>query len=99
MKRWSALVPAVYIVFLMLPIYWLLERLPPTRESARRLGLVTLNQMGAAIVDAVEHRPARQRIVEVPDIRRAAESSTSAGSRKAIDVRGRVRTTAVQKWR
>jgi glycerol transport system permease protein len=25
MKRWSALVPAVYIVFLMLPIYWLLN--------------------------------------------------------------------------
>ena len=25
MKRWSTLVPAVYIIFLMLPIYWLLN--------------------------------------------------------------------------
>src|SRR5205823_4899179 len=25
MKRWSALVPIIYIIFLMLPIYWLLN--------------------------------------------------------------------------
>ena len=31
MKRWSGLVPVVYIIFLMLPIYWLLA--PVFRRS------------------------------------------------------------------
>ena len=41
------------------------------RQSARarRLGLVTLPQMIAALVDAVEHPPAVERIVEVPEIK------------------------------
>ena len=52
----------------LLPVYWLLERLPRTRGSAQRLGLVTLDQMVAALVAAVE-APAASRIVEVPDIR------------------------------
>ena len=41
-----------------------------TRDSARRLGLVTLPQIVAALVDAVEHPPAVERIMEVPEIRK-----------------------------
>jgi nucleoside-diphosphate-sugar epimerase len=53
------------------PIYWLAERLPATRETARRMGLVTLVQMAAALVQAVEQPPATGtvRIVDVPGIR------------------------------
>ena len=40
------------------------------RASAQRLGLVTLSQMVTALVDAIEHPPDRERIVEVPQIRR-----------------------------
>jgi len=57
--------------YALLPLYWLMERLPSTRASAPRLGLVTLDQMLNALVDAVEHPPAASRIVEVPEIRTA----------------------------
>ena len=62
--------------YALVPFYWILERLPPTREGARRLGLVTLAQMVRALVDAVEAGPPaapspRPRILEVPEIRRA----------------------------
>ena len=52
------------------PIYWLAEQ-PPTRDAARRMGLVTLAQMVAALAQAVEHPPATGtvRIVDVLGIR------------------------------
>lgn len=46
-----------------------MERLPSTREGARRLGLVTLEPMKWALVHAVEHLHEGVRIVEVPEIR------------------------------
>ncbi len=55
--------------YLLLPVYAVLEALPSTRDGARRLGLVTLPQMIAALVDAVEHPPAVERLVEVPEIK------------------------------
>jgi hypothetical protein len=56
----------------LVPGHWLAERLPRTRETARRLGLVTVGQVVAALVAAVE-RPARGVVVvEVPGIRAAA---------------------------
>jgi uncharacterized protein YbjT (DUF2867 family) len=70
-RPWYVLGPGHRWPYLLLPAYWLLERLPMTRASALRLGLVTLSEMGAAIVRAVERPPARQRIVEVPEIRMA----------------------------
>ena len=53
----------------MLPLYWALERIPSTRPGALRLGLVTREQMVAALVRAVEHMPTDVRVVEVPEIR------------------------------
>lgn len=47
-----------------------------TRQSARRLGLVTLAQMVNALVDAVENPPTGIRIVDVPAIRAAASWKT-----------------------
>lgn len=67
-RPWYVLGPGHRWPYAVLPAYWLLERIPSTRESARRLGLVTLAQMVAALVDAVEH-PATARIIEVPEIR------------------------------
>ncbi len=54
----------------LLPFYWLAESLPATREAARRLGLVTLDQMQATLVAAVENPATTFRIAEVPAIRR-----------------------------
>jgi uncharacterized protein YbjT (DUF2867 family) len=45
-RPWYVLGPGHRWPYALLPIYWLLERLPKTRDSAQRLGLVTLDQNG-----------------------------------------------------
>jgi uncharacterized protein YbjT (DUF2867 family) len=71
LRPWYVLGPGHRWPYVLLPAYWMLERLPSTREGARRLGLVTLSQMIAALVRAIEDPPAGERIVEVPEIRKA----------------------------
>ncbi len=72
LRPWYVLGPGHRWPYILVPAYWLLERLPPTRETARRVGLVTLNQMVAALVGAVENPSRGVRIIEVPEIRRGA---------------------------
>jgi uncharacterized protein YbjT (DUF2867 family) len=74
LRPWYVLGPGHRWPYALLPIYWLMERLPGTRDSARRLGLVTLPQMVDAIVDAIENRPEHSRVVEVPEIREAGKA-------------------------
>jgi hypothetical protein len=71
LRPWYVLGPDHWWPIALKPIYWLAERLPATREVAQRMGLVTLAQMVAALVQAVEHPPATGtvRIVDVPEIR------------------------------
>jgi hypothetical protein len=58
---------------LLEPVYALLRCFPATRGAAERLGLVTRRAMIAALVGAIESPPAAGvRVVNVPDIRRAA---------------------------
>jgi len=68
-RPWYVLGPGHRWPYVLVPAYTVLEAWPSTRDSARRLGLVSLGQMVAALVDAVEHPPAIERIVEVPDTR------------------------------
>jgi len=73
LRPWYVLGPGHRWPLALVPAYWLLERLPGTREGALRLGLVTLGQMVAALVSAVEDGPpARTKILDVPAIREAA---------------------------
>lgn len=69
LRPWYVLGPGHRWPYLLLPIYRLMELLPPAREGAKRLGLVTLEQMTQALVHAVEAPAAGVRIVEVPEIR------------------------------
>ena len=72
MRPWYVLGPGHRWPYLLVPVYAVLRRLPGTRESAERLGLVTLEQMIRAMVNAVEHPPLESvRIVDVPAIRAA----------------------------
>ena len=71
LRPWYVLGPGHRWPYALLPLYWMMERMPSTRERARRLGLVTIAQMVAALVDAVEHAPQAERIVDVPQIRRS----------------------------
>ena len=57
--------------FLLLPVYRFLQLLPPTRDTAVRLYPVTLAQMVAALVRAVENPASGVRIVEASEIRKA----------------------------
>lgn len=68
-RPWYVLGPGHRWAYLLLPFYWIAERLPATRESARRLGLVTISQMLKALVWAVENPPEGIRILDVPKIR------------------------------
>lgn len=70
LRPWYVLGPGHRWPYLLVPAYFVFERLPGTREAARRIGLVTLPQMVAVLVRAVENPPDGVRIVEVPDIRR-----------------------------
>lgn len=72
LRPWYVLGPGHRWAIVLRPFYWLAERVPSSRETARRLGLVTLPQMVAALVTAVEDPPASgTRVVEVPQIRAA----------------------------
>ena len=69
LRPWYVLGPGHRWPVLLKPVYALLEMLPPTRASAQRLGLVSLEEMVAALTRAVERPPEQLRICEVPDIR------------------------------
>ena len=71
LRPWYVLGPGHRWPYALLPVYWALERVPATRDGARRLGLVTLNEMAAALVHAIEYPPHTARVMEVPDIRSA----------------------------
>jgi uncharacterized protein YbjT (DUF2867 family) len=70
-RPWYVLGPGHRWPYLFLPVYALMRALPVTREPAIRLGLVTLPQMIATMVDAIEHPPVDVRIVDVPAIKAA----------------------------
>ena len=71
LRPWYVLGPGHRWPYLLLPFYAVMSLFPSTKESARRLGLVTISQMVRALTAAVENPPELERIVEVPDIRRA----------------------------
>jgi uncharacterized protein YbjT (DUF2867 family) len=72
LRPWYVLGPGHRWPWLLIPFYAVLSVIPSTREGARRLGLVTRDQMIAALVRAVEQPTTGTRIVEVPEIRAGA---------------------------
>ncbi|HYM28907.1 MAG TPA: NAD(P)H-binding protein [Steroidobacteraceae bacterium] len=70
-RPWYVLGPGHRWPYVLLPVYAVLARLPATRDSAQRLGLVTLAQMVAALVASIERGPDGERVLNVPDIRAA----------------------------
>jgi len=74
-RPWYVLGPGHWWPYALVPFYWLAELLPPTRESATRLGLVTIWQMLNALVWSVENPASDIRIVDVPTIRKLSRPS------------------------
>jgi uncharacterized protein YbjT (DUF2867 family) len=67
-RPWYVLGPGHSWPYALLPFYKLGELLPFTRAGALRLGLVTLDQLILALVEAVESPVQGTRIVGVPEI-------------------------------
>jgi uncharacterized protein YbjT (DUF2867 family) len=77
LRPWYVLGPGHYWPMVLAPAYWLLERLPATSDSARRLGLVTVHDMVAALVSAVERPAQGVQVLDVPAIRAARPALTA----------------------
>jgi nucleoside-diphosphate-sugar epimerase len=71
-RPWYVLGPGRWWPYAIWPIYSILDRLPATRESAQRLGLVTIAQVLNALIWAIENPPSGIQIVDVPRIRELA---------------------------
>lgn len=68
-RPWYVVGPGHYWPILLVPGYLLGELIPSTRETARRLGLVTLNTMLRTLAASAKQRPSQTRILNVQDIR------------------------------
>jgi uncharacterized protein YbjT (DUF2867 family) len=68
-RPWYVLGPGHRWPYLLVPLYGALGLLPATRETARRLGLVTLQELVRALVASVEQAPDKSRTLDVQAIR------------------------------
>lgn len=78
LRPWYVLGPGHRWPCVLVPLYGILHRLPPTRATAGRLGLVTRAQMIAALVSATEDPPPGTRIIDVPTIKAAGLRALAA---------------------
>jgi len=69
LRPWYVLGPGHRWPYVLIPFYWLAERIPSKRSGALRLGLVTLEQMVKALANSVEHPAQGVQVLEVPAIR------------------------------
>jgi uncharacterized protein YbjT (DUF2867 family) len=69
LRPWYVLGPGHRWAHALMPMYWLFGALPSTRDGARRLGMVTLEQMIGALTWAVETAGTESRVIGVPEIR------------------------------
>jgi uncharacterized protein YbjT (DUF2867 family) len=68
LRPWYVLGPGHYWPYLLKPGYWLARQIPSLRESATRLGLVTVEQMVAALVRSVEFPAKGMEVISVSEI-------------------------------
>jgi nucleoside-diphosphate-sugar epimerase len=75
LRPWYVLGPGHNWPRVLKPAYALMERTTRFREGAQRLGLVTLDEMTAALKWAVENPPDQLRVLDVPAIRAVASKN------------------------
>jgi uncharacterized protein YbjT (DUF2867 family) len=74
LRPWYVLGPGHRWPYFLVPLYAIFRLLPRTRDSALRLGLVTLDQMVLAIAHCLEQQTEGVRLLDVPRIRAAGET-------------------------
>ncbi len=82
LRPWYVLGPGHWWPYALLPFYKVCEWLPLTRAGALRLGLVTLEQLVLALVQAAEAPAHGARIMQVPEIRSSALHPSPPAIRK-----------------
>ncbi|MBI2685979.1 MAG: NAD(P)H-binding protein [Acidobacteria bacterium] len=78
LRPWYVLGPGHRWPYLLIPLYKVAGLVPGWREGAQRLGLITREQMLAALVHAAANPPAGVRVLGVPEIRAASCAAASA---------------------
>ncbi len=87
-RPWYVLGPGHRWPYLLIPFYAMAERFPGVRDTARRLGLVTLRQMIATLVWAAENPPETIRILDVEAIRRGGSAQAGPSASYAARTTG-----------
>jgi uncharacterized protein YbjT (DUF2867 family) len=82
-RPWYVLGPGRRWPLALVPLYALARLLPPTREGALRLALVTRDQMVRSLVWAVENPADGIRLLEPQDIRRGGQVEGTLSHRAA----------------
>jgi len=82
LRPWYVLGPGHRWPYVLLPFYKFCEWVPFTRAAALRLGLVTLDQLILALVEAVESPVHGTRVVGVPEIRSAGRNLSQGVTRQ-----------------
>ncbi len=82
-RPWYVLGPGRRWPLALVPLYAIARMLPPTREGAIRLALVTRDQMVRSLVWAVENPGAGIRVLEPQDIRRGGRVEGALSPRAA----------------
>lgn len=77
LRPWYVLGPGHWWPVVLIPFYKIAEIVPSTSDGARRLGLVSIGDMLAALVHSVEHPTNGIEILEVPAIRKCGSESQS----------------------
>jgi uncharacterized protein YbjT (DUF2867 family) len=72
LRPWYVLGPGHRWPYLLVPLYWICERIPATRDGAKRLGLVTIDQILGALLHAIETPARGVAVVDVEGIRRCS---------------------------
>ena len=74
LRPWYVVGPGHLWPYCLLPFYKVAELIPRTRDGARRLGLVSIQQMIRALVRAVDQPGEGIRVLNVSDIKKLAAS-------------------------
>jgi uncharacterized protein YbjT (DUF2867 family) len=70
-RPWYVLGPGHFWPYLLIPFYKIFRHIASTKETANRLGLVTLTQLTKSIIHAIESPPINSvRLIEVPEIQK-----------------------------
>jgi hypothetical protein len=69
-RPWYVLGPGHWWPVLLKPVYFILKLFPSTRNTAKNLDTVTINQIIKALVNCIKNQPKQNNIIDVQAMRR-----------------------------